>query len=96
MLNLVDSLDEGTDPSPALAAFAGHMRRAVLLWIAYEDDYTEKGATFREIVGTVNFKFAAAILEELLEQGIDSDMAEAMVNGRQPAVPAQRLAVVSP
>lgn len=95
MLNLVDSPSEGTDPSPALAAFAGHMRRAALLWIAYEDNYTEKGATFREIVGTVNFRFAAAILDELLEQGIDAETAQAMVNGRQPAVPSQRLAVVT-
>lgn len=95
MLNLVQPPSEGTHPNPALAAFADHMRRAALLWIAYEDELIPEGHRFRQIAGTENFDRAAQILDELLEQGTDSDAAKAMLAGRQPVIPAQRLALVT-
>lgn len=95
MLNLVQQPSEGTYPAPH-PDYVAWIRKGCLTWIIHEDALTADGASFREMIGAANFAFAAPILDEYLNAGVDADAAMVMLDrGSLIAVPAQRLALVT-
>lgn len=100
MLKLLQPPSEGTYPAPH-PAYVTWIRRGALTWIVHEAALVADGASFREMVGAANFGFAAPILEEYLNAGVDADEAAKMLAGNRldvdylAAVPSQRLALVT-